>query len=139
RAPISPLLVPRQKRLAPGKRNNVEVPAAQPVLIVRLINRAYRDRDAETFQGWLVEQKHAFEERRVSKEFNFKRLSGLRVDDLLIAHLVAGLSQEPQGLAQIVADSVLIAIDRIGIRLGEYLGRNLVAHWFEQLKFAAGR
>ena len=68
-----------------------------------------------------------------------ERLAGLGVDQLAVPHLVAGLLEQPQRLAQIVAHRFRVAADRIGVGRGEYLRRHLVAHGLEDLQFLALR
>ncbi len=87
----------------------------------------------------LVEQKDALEVRILGQELDGERLVGLGVDQLLIAHLVTGLAEQPHRFAQIVAHLFRRAVDRIGIRLLEDLGRHLVAHGFKQFEFAPAR
>ena len=60
-------------------------------------------RHAEPLERGLVEQEDALEARVFGEEFDRVRLAGLGVDELLVAHLVAGFLQQPHRLAQIVA------------------------------------
>ena len=103
RAPVAALLVAGQQRFSPGMGDDVEIPAAQPVLVLRLVDRAHRHGDAEPFERGLVEQEDALEDRSIGEELDRERLAGLGVDELLVAHLVAGLLEQPHRLAQIVA------------------------------------
>ena len=56
RAPELALLVARRKRFRPRRHDDIEIPASQPVLILRRIDGAHADVDAETFQRGLEEQ-----------------------------------------------------------------------------------
>src|SRR4029078_2436060 len=68
-----------------------------------------------------------------------KFLACLYIDELLIAHFVTSLFEQPQSLTQIVANSVRIASGRIGIWLGKDLWRNFVADCFEQFELSPSR
>ena len=87
----------------------------------------------------LIEQEDALEARILGEEFDRQRLAGLGVDELLVAHLVAGFLEQPHRLAQIGAHRLGIAVDRIGVGRREYLGRHLVAHRLQDFELAAGR
>ena len=139
RAPIAALLVARRQRFAPGRGDDVEIPFAQPVLVLRVVDRAHRHADAEAIERRLVEQEDALEARIVGEELDLIGLAGLGVDELLVAHFVARFLEQPHRLAQIVAHRIGRAADRIGIDLRENLRRNLVAHGFEELELLAGR
>ena len=139
RAPVAALLVAGRQRFRPRIGDDVEIPAAQPVLELRLIDGAHRDRHAEPFERWLVEQEDALEARPRREKFDGKGLAGLDVDELLVLDFVARLFEQPQRLAQIVAHRARIAVHRIGVRLLEQIGRHLVAHRFEEFELAAGR
>src|SRR5262249_44241923 len=73
------------------------------------------------------------------EKLDFKLLACLCIDELLIAHLVAGFFEQAQGLTKIITNGVRITSDWIGIGFGEDFGRDLVPHGFEQFKFFAGR
>ena len=139
RAKVIAQLVAGQLRLPPGEGDDVEIPVAQPVLILRRIDRAYRHGDAEAFERGLVEQEDALEVRVYGEEFDRVTLARLAVDELQIAHFVARFLEEPHRLAQIGAHRGGIAADRIGIRFLEHLGGNLVAHRLQEFELAAGR
>src|SRR4029077_18320337 len=89
RAPILAQLVAGQQRIAPRIDDDVEIPVAQPVLVLRLVDGADGDLDAEAFEQRLVEKKYPFEERDVAQELDGERLAGLDVGKRLIADLVA--------------------------------------------------
>ena len=123
----------------PGVGDDVEIPAAQSILVLRLVDGAHRHADAEPIERGLVEQKHALEIRILGEEFDRVRLAGLAVDELVVADLVARLFQQPHRLAQILPHRLWIAADRIGIGGGKNLGRHLVAHLLQNLELAAFR
>src|SRR5512134_758597 len=56
RAPIRTLLVAGKKGLPPPECNDVEVPSAEPVLVLRLIDSAHRYSNANFLERRLVEQ-----------------------------------------------------------------------------------
>ena len=70
RTPIAALLVAGRQRLAPGRGDDVEIPVAQPVLVLRLVDRAHRHGDAEPVERGFVEQKDALEARVLGEEFD---------------------------------------------------------------------
>src|SRR5262249_3417757 len=121
----------------PSGRDDVEVPAAQPVLVLYLVDRPHCGRDAEAIQRWLIEEENALEAQVFGEQFNGIGLASLGLHQLLVAHLVTSLSEEPQSLAQIVAHHLGISADRIRMGLGENLSRNLVAHGFKQFELSA--
>src|SRR6185295_1980048 len=55
-APVSALLVAGQERLPPGERDNVEIPGAKSVLVLRLIDSADGYSNADFFERRLEEQ-----------------------------------------------------------------------------------
>src|ERR1700745_709895 len=126
------------KCLWPNGRDDVEVPAAQPVLILYLVARPHCGRNTEAIQGWLIEEENALEAGAFGEKFNGIGLAGLDVHQLLVAHLITGLLEKPQGLAQIVAHRLRISVDRIRIGFGENFWRNLVADGFKQFELPAG-
>ncbi len=48
RTPIAALFVARRQRFAPGECDDVEIPIAQPIFVLRFVDRAHRDGDAQT-------------------------------------------------------------------------------------------
>src|SRR6516162_3220871 len=139
RAPETALLVTGRERFAPGESDDIEVPIAQPIFVLRLVDGAHCDRDAEPLQRRLEEQEYAFETRIGGQKLDRIGFAGLYIDELLIAHLVAGVLQQVQRLAQIGPNLFGITVDRVGKGLLEHFRRDLVAHGFEELEFASTR
>ncbi len=133
------LLVARRLRLAPRVGDDVEIPVAKPVLVLRRIDRPHADGDAEALQRRLVEQHDPLEARIRAQEFEGELGPGLEVDQLAVAHLVAGLLQQAQRFAQIVAHRFRAAADRVGVGRREDLGRHLRAHGLEDFQLLALR
>ncbi len=131
RAPIAALLVAGRQRLAPGGDDDVEVPLPQPVLVLRGIDRAHRDADAEPFQRRLVEQHHPLHRRIVDQQFDRQLLLGLHIDHLGVFDRVTGLAQKPQRLAQVLTQFLRVAPDRIGVGLRKHFrGHEAGGHLF---------
>ena len=139
RAPVAALLVARRQRLAPGGDDDVEVPLPHPVLVLRTIDGAHGDGHAEALERGLVEQHDALESRLLHQKLDGETLVGLGVDQLGVAHLVAGVVQQAQPFAQVVAHRLLAAAGRVGVGLREQLGRHLVLHRLQDVQLLALR
>src|SRR5262249_57320835 len=83
RAPITALLVAGRERLGPGEGDDVEVPVAQAVLVLRFVDGAHGNCYAEPLQRRLEEQEHPFEAWIGGGEFDRERLPPLWVGKLL--------------------------------------------------------
>ncbi len=133
------LLVARRQRFRPHVHDDVEVPAAGAVLVLGIVHGAHAHGDAEPLQQGLVEERNPFDAWIVDQYLDRVGLVGLDVQQTPIANFVAGLLQQTDGLAQIVANGLRIAADRIGIWLGEDFRRHLVAHGLEDFELLALR
>jgi hypothetical protein len=94
---------------------------------LRVIHGAHGNCDPKSVERRLVKQKDTLKAWIVGEELDGKRRAGFAVDQLLILDFVAGFLEQPDRLAQIVADGFGIAADRIGVGRGEQLGRNFIA------------
>lgn len=137
RAPEIALLVSGRQRLPPVGGDDVEIEIADPVLVLRVVDAADRNRDAEPLQRRLVEQRDALRRRAFDQELDRQRLAVL--DQLLIDDLVAGFFQQARRCPQTVADVLGIAVDRILIRLRHDLRRNVLVNLLQERHFGALR
>ncbi len=74
RTPEVALLVAGRQRLRPGRDDHVEIPAAQPVLVLRIIDGADGDGDAEALERGLVEQDEALGIRILGQDLDAQAL-----------------------------------------------------------------
>ena len=139
RTPEAALLVAGRQRFTPGRDDDVEIPLPQPVLVLRGIDHARVHRHADAFERGLVEQHEALGRRIVDQELDAESLAGLCIDQFRIAYLVAGVAEQRERLAKIVAHRLRIAAGRIAVGLAEKVRRHLVAHGFENLQLLAFR
>ena len=125
-----------------SRDDDVEIPVAQSGSRIGHRRRVRTvDGDAEPLERRLVEQdRRARSSDRRSRNSTLERLAGLDVDQLLVAHLVARLAQQPQSpRADWRAPLSGVPSDRIGVGRGEHFRRHLVAHGLQDFELLALR
>src|ERR1035437_9806531 len=133
RSPEFALLVAGRQRLCPLVDDNIKIEAAQPVLVLRIVDNADRCGDADAFQRRLVEQRDPLRGWILNQYLGGDRLTR-GIHQFALAYLEARLFQQPRALPQIGAYRLGIAADRIGIGRREDFNRHLVAHRLENLQ-----
>src|SRR5450759_268206 len=133
RSPEFPLLVAGRQRFSPLVDDHVEIEAAKPVLVLRVVDDADRGRHTDALQRGLVEQRDPFRGRILNQDLDGDRLAR-GIYQLAIAYLEARFLQELYALPQVGAHSFGIAADRIDVRRGENVGRHLIADRLENFQ-----
>ena len=116
RAPIIALLVAGRQRLRPTRGDDIEIEERRRFWILRGVDEAHADTDAEPLKRLLVGQHIALEGWVEAEELDSEGLAGLGIDELAAALLVARLLEEVEGAAQVGALRLRIAVDRVSDR-----------------------
>src|SRR4029079_8587879 len=102
RTPEVALFVARRKRLWPARNDDVVVPLAKAIFVLRRVHHAHIHVHAETFKRRFGEQDEPLGGRIIHEKFESKRLAALGIDKLGVANLVSGLTKQSERLAQVV-------------------------------------
>ena len=124
RAPVILLLVAGSQRCLPHRDDDIEIPVAQPIGVLYIINQAHHGVDANALQRRPIEQNDSFETLITDQKLDAELLVRSRRDKHEVLNLETGLEKEAHGLKQIRANCLLVGIDRIPVWRGENLRRN---------------
>src|SRR5262245_3382416 len=138
RAPEIALLVTRRHRLRKTADNDVIVEHVATTLVLRGVNDAHADLDAELFQRRLERQHDALEVGLHQQKFGGE-LHAIAVGQRTILGLPTGFGQQLCRFRHVLAGIVRRGVDRVLPFAGEYLGRNLRLDLLEDLELAAAR
>ena len=128
------LFVAGRVGLHPAGDHHVEIARAQPVDVLGDVHKAYLHVDAQLGEVALVGQQHALEVGLGEHEFEAQRLA-VGVYHAVVDDLVAGVEQQPVGLALLLADDAAAVAHRRAEDAVEDLRRQLVAQRLENLQF----
>ena len=132
-APVFALLVARRVGLREAADDHVVVTRAQAGDVLRDIDAANVEVDAQVGKVTLEWQQDALELGLREQELDHHRLA-LGVDHLVVDDLPAGFLQQLVGLALLLADHAAAIADRVVEGLAEDLIRNLAAQRLEDLQ-----
>ncbi len=135
RAEEEALLVARREGLVPARIDHVVVEAAQAVDVLRGVDHADFERDADLPEIGGQIGGDGLERGLVHQQLEGE-LVAIGIDEAGAIERVAGFAEERQGLAQVLAQLAGVAIDRIGEGRGEDAGRHEVLDLIEHGQFA---
>ena len=104
RSPIVALLVARRQRLSEYLDGHVVVEGLHPFFVLRVVYCADPGGHAHAFQILRKGQHDPFHLRIAEQDFEFERLAGLIIDELLVLEAPPRFLQQLQRLTQAVAD-----------------------------------
>src|SRR5262249_10458336 len=104
--------------------DNIEIPLAQPIGVLYIINQSHHGLDAKALQRRLIEQNDSFETLISDQKLDAELLVRSRRDKHEGLDLETGLEKQAHGFKQIRADGLLVGIDRVPVWRGENLRRN---------------
>ncbi|MCY1297518.1 hypothetical protein D9M70_469610 [compost metagenome] len=133
------MLVAGHQCLRPDAVDHVIVEASDAIGVLGVIDGADAGIDTDLLHTVDERGDRALERRVGQKQFEAEGFASLHVDEAVALQLVAGLLEQRERLAQVVAHLLRVAIDGVGVGRGEDLGRNLVLQLLQDGLFPAFR
>src|SRR6185437_13643862 len=113
RAPVIALLIARRERFLPVGDDDVEIPFAQTVGVLYVVDQADTDLYSYPLQRWLIEQDHSLKVLVSNQELDGHLLFGIGIDQNEVPNFVPRLREQIDRLEQICALCFIVRSERI--------------------------
>ena len=137
RTPIVTLFVAGSERFLPVGDDDVEVPFAQSVGVLYVVDQADTDLYSYPLKCRLIEQDNPLKVLVSNQELDDHLLSGVGIDQNKVLYFEPRLRQQIDRLKKIGALCLVVRSEWVPVGRREHLGRDLGTHGLQQLQLAS--